>query len=125
MSAEAIASTNRKLEEAARRGDAKGMAALYTDDGVAMPPDGPIIKGKAALEQMWGSVLTDMGLTDLSLDTVDLEFDGDTACEIGIATLTLKSPGGDESKAKAKFVVSWKNDGGTWKLHRDIWNNMA
>ena len=125
MSAEAIASTNRTFEEAARRGDAKGMAAVYTSDGVAMPPDGPIVKGTADLEQMWGSVLKDMALQDVTLETVDLEISGDMACEVGIATLTLQAAEGGTTTAKAKFVVTWKNDGGTWKWHRDIWNNLA
>jgi uncharacterized protein (TIGR02246 family) len=124
MSREAMAAVNRRFEEATRKGDVDGMAAVYTEDGVAMPPDGPVIQGRDAVREMWGSVLKDMGLRDVKLETLDLEINGDTACEVGKATLNVEPPGGEPATAVAKFVVYWKKDGDTWKWHRDIWNNM-
>ena len=28
----------------------------------------------------------------------------------------------DGSTQKARYLVVWKREGGSWKLHRDIWN---
>ena len=41
------------------------------------------------------------------------------AVEIGQYTL-----GGADGTTidQGKYLVVWKNDGGNWKLHRDIWN---
>jgi len=124
MSAEAIQETNRQFEEAARRGDADGMAAVYTREGSALPPDGPIVTGREALTSLWGSVLDGMGLQDVSLETLDLEVDGDTACEVGRATLELNPPGSEPTSLAVKFVVFWRKEDGVWKWHRDIWNAM-
>ena len=124
MSEDAISATNRQFEAAAARGDAQGMAAVYTRDGSALPPDGPIVTGHDALAAMWGSVIDGMGLRGVTLETVDLEISGDTACEVGKATRDLTSGDRDATTAMAKFVVYWKKEDGQWKWHRDIWNGM-
>jgi len=40
MSRSEIAAVNRMFEEAAGKGDLESLAALYTRDAVALPPDG-------------------------------------------------------------------------------------
>ena len=63
---------------------------------------------------------TTLGLTGVTLKTLDLEVTGDTAYEVGEADLKLSS-----GQAKVKYVVVWLKGGdGQWRLHRDIWNNM-
>jgi ketosteroid isomerase-like protein len=44
------------------------------------------------------------------------------ACEVGRFTLTILSKGGRSVTDSGKYVVIWKIEGGTWKLHVDIWN---
>jgi hypothetical protein len=39
--------------KATMAGDAKAIAALYTDDAVEMPPNEPSVKGSAAIQQMY------------------------------------------------------------------------
>jgi len=124
MSRDAIQAANRRFEEAAKRGDTAGMASVYTRDGSALPPDGPIVTGHDALSAMWTSVIDGMGLRDVTLETLDLEISGDTACEIGKATLDLAPDGGEATTVTAKFVVYWKKEDGEWRWHRDIWNGM-
>jgi uncharacterized protein (TIGR02246 family) len=120
MSRADIAAVNRQFEEAARKGDLDRLAALYTPDAMAFPPDGPIVKGRDNIKQMWASVAQQMGLKDVRLETLDLEQAGDTAYEVGEATLTH---GG--GTAVVKFVVVWKMVDGQWRLHRDIWNSKG
>jgi ketosteroid isomerase-like protein len=85
--------------------------------GLALPPDGPIVKGRDDIKQMRATTAQQIGLKDVRLDTLDLEVAGDTAHEVGEATLTLAS-----GSAVVKFIVVWKKVGGQWRLHRDIWN---
>ena len=61
-----------------------------------------------------------MGIKTARLDTVEAEEYGETAIEIGKYTLS-----GEAGKVmdRGKYVVIWKQEGGQWKLHRDIWNS--
>jgi uncharacterized protein (TIGR02246 family) len=117
MSRSEIAAVNRQFEDAARKADLDRLASLYTPDAMALPPDGPIVKGRDSIKQMWGSVAQQMGLKDVRLSTLDFEQAGDTGYEVGEATLTLSA-----GTAVVKFVVVWKKVDGQWRLHRDIWN---
>lgn len=120
MSQAEIAAVNRSFEQAARKRDGGAMAALYTPDAIVMPPDGPFVKGRDAIAQMWNGAIQQMGIKDVQLKTLDLEIAGDVANEVGEAVLTLPS-----GTAVVKFVVVWKKLGGQWRLHRDIWNGKA
>ena len=125
MSTNEIAATNRAFEEAVRKGDVERLAFLYTTDAMALPPDGPIVKGRDAIKELWGGVIRDMALRDVQLQTLDLEVSGDTACEVGEARLTLEPPSSAATTVTVKYVVAWKKTAGRWLLHRDIWNARA
>ena len=125
MSIEAVRKSvdegNRKFGSAVARKDFAGLAALYTETAKVLPPDGPIVSGRSAIEEFWRSAASALGLTDATLRTVDLEVSGDVACEVGEALLNLD--GGQT--AMVKYLVVWKRDSDDrWRLHRDIWNNM-
>jgi len=114
----AVEEGNRKFGAAAAAKDFGALAALYTDNAKVLPPDGPIVTGKAAIEEFWRTAAAKLDLKAATLKTLDLEVSGDSACEVGEAELTLGS-----GPAKVKYVVVWRKGGdGTWRLHRDIWN---
>jgi uncharacterized protein (TIGR02246 family) len=125
MSTTDIAAVNRAFEEAVRKGDVERLAQLYTKDAIALPPDGPVVRGRDAIKALWGGVVRDMALRDVTLRTVELEIAGDMACEVGEARLTLEPPSASPATAVVKYVVVWKREGGRWQLHRDIWNAAA
>jgi ketosteroid isomerase-like protein len=117
---EAIDEGNRRFGSAIARKDYAGIAALYTEDAMILPPDRPIVMGKPAIEEFWRSAANAVGLTDAVLQTQDLEVAGDMACEVGEANLKL----GDK-QLMVKYIVVWMCGGdGHWRAHRDIWNNM-
>jgi uncharacterized protein (TIGR02246 family) len=120
MSRAEIAAVNRQFEDAARQGDLDRLASLYTHDAVALPPDGPLVKGRDNIKQMWGSIAQQIGLKEVRLSTLDFEQAGDTGYEVGEATLAISS-----GTAVVKFVVVWKKEDGRWRLHRDIWNTKG
>ncbi|HZN90968.1 MAG TPA: DUF4440 domain-containing protein [Thermoleophilaceae bacterium] len=120
MSQSEIAAVNRQFEDAARKGDLDRLVSLYTSDAIALPPDGPVVKGRDAIKQMWGTLAQQTGLKEVRLQTLDFEQAGDTGYEVGEATLALAS-----GTAVMKFVVVWKKIEGQWRLHRDIWNTKA
>ncbi len=119
-----IGKVNRMFEDAVRAQDPDRIASLYTGNAVALPPDGPIVRGQDGIRQLWSSVIKDMGLRDVTLKTIDLEVQDDSACEVGQATLTLDPPGGQRATVNVKYVVVWQRFGSQWRLHRDIWNTL-
>ena len=121
---EAVERGNAKFEEAVKNQDAAALGALYTEDAAVLPPGGEIVRGTAGAEELWAAVLSGMGLKTVDLSTIELEVSGDRAFEIGEATLNLEPEGGEPMTQFAKYVVVWKEEGGTWKLHWDIWNDQ-
>lgn len=112
-----IEAANRQFMEAFGRGDASGVARLYTSSAQLLPAHGDFVVGTPAIQRFWQGAM-DMGLKEAILETAELEAHGDTAHEVG--RYTLKAAGGREADA-GKYLVIWKLEGGTWKLHRDIW----
>lgn len=122
---EAIKRTNLKFAEIFKRGDAAGIAALYTADARLMPPDTPMLGGTEAITAFWQGAMN-MGIKEATLESIEVETSGDAlATEIGKFTLSIEIPSGERVEQTGKYIVLWKNDGGTWKLHADIWNTNA
>jgi len=122
---EAIEKTNSKFAEIFKRGDAAGIAAFYTADARLMPPGTPTLSGTEAIKAFWQAAMN-QGIKAATLETIDVETSGGAlATEIGQFTLTMETPDGKRAEQTGKYIVLWKNDGGTWKLHADIWNGNA
>ncbi|MGD8727334.1 MAG: SgcJ/EcaC family oxidoreductase [Gemmatimonadales bacterium] len=115
----AIAAVNKTFMECFAEGDAAGIAALYTDDGQVAPPNADVLTGKDAVQGFWQMVI-DLGLKNATLTTAELDVLGDTAIEQGFFQL---GDGAGNVADRGKFLVVWKQQDGTWKLHRDIWNS--
>jgi uncharacterized protein (TIGR02246 family) len=114
----AIDASNKKFSDGAAKHDASIMAAAYTEDGEAFPPNSDVVKGRPALQKMWQSVL-DSGITGIELNTSEVEADGNLAYEVG--TYAMKTKDGKVAD-RGKYCVVWKRVGGQWLLHRDIWS---
>ena len=101
------------------RGDAAGIAALYTENGQFLPPNSDFVTGKQAIQATFQAFM-DMGIKGINLETIEVEGYGDTASEVG--KYTLEGVGG-QVMDQGKFIVIWKQEAGQWKLHRDIINS--
>jgi len=114
----AIAAVNKAFVEAFKKGDAAGAAAVYTVDAWALPPGSPPVIGRQAIQGIWQGAL-DGGIKAVELETLELEFQGDAAFEVGQGLLLLAN---GQVADRAKYIVVWKRENGEWKWHRDIWN---
>ena len=119
-----IRAANRNFMDRFKRGDAAGVAALYTGDAKLLPPDSQMMDGTDAIRSFWQGAM-DMGVKEATLETVEVESRDDLAYEIGRYTLVIQSKVGESTTAKGKYVVVWKNRDGGWRLHVDIWNGSA
>ena len=103
--------------------DAAAIAALYTDDGAVMPPNGPIAKDHAAIQKTWASMLQTPGF-DLTFtpEQIIVSQSGDMALDRGTYQLTV-APAGKPQHDTGKYVVVWRKVGGTGKAAADIFNS--
>jgi uncharacterized protein (TIGR02246 family) len=105
-------------------GDIDRWVALWTDDGVQMPPDEAPVVGKEKIRARNGAVLQkfkfDIGITNQEVQTV-----GDLAYSRGVykATLTPKQ-GGKPIPIDGKYMtILRRQPNGSWRIHRDIFNS--
>jgi len=111
-----IRATNAKMNAAIAKGDARAIAALYTEDAKLLADGVPRIDGRAGIEGFFKQA-ADAGFTNLNLETQDVTEAGDLAIEIGVATSTA-GPG-----HAGKYVVVWRRESGVLKIDIDIFNS--
>lgn len=120
----AIEAANARFSEAFARGDATALAAMYTPDAIAFPPGSEMIRGNDAIARFW-KTSRDGGVRSATLTTVDVGRSGDVAHETGTVSLTIQPEGKPPTNATAKYVVVWtRQSDGSWRMHRDIWNDL-
>jgi uncharacterized protein (TIGR02246 family) len=103
--------------------DAAGIADLYVEDGAVMPPNAPIGKGRAAIQQTWASMMRTPGFALTFVpEEIDVSSSGDMALDRGTYNLAL-APGGTTQTDTGKYVVVWRKVGGEWKAAADIFNS--
>jgi uncharacterized protein (TIGR02246 family) len=119
---EAIRAADRKFAEMFNRGDSAAIAVLYTPDAAVFPPGMPRADGRAAIEQVWRTVIQS-GVKDLSLQPAEIVVLDDMAYATGTGTFTMPSGGGGTQPGTLKYIEIWqRGEDGAWRLHRDIWN---
>ena len=103
--------------------DAAAIAGLYTEDGAVMPPNAPIGKGRAAIQQTWASMMRTPGF-DLTFapEQIVVSSSGDMALDRGTYSLTI-APDGTTQTDTGKYVVVWRKIGSEWKAAADIFNS--
>ena len=109
--------------ELVRAKDAAAIAGLYAEDGAVMPPNAPIGKGRAAIQETWAAMLRTPGF-DLNIvpEQIIVSSSGDMALDRGTYSLTM-APNGTTQTDTGKYVVVWRKIGGEWKAAADIFNS--
>jgi len=117
----AITAGNQRFMTALSRGDAAGIAAVYSSDARLLPPGGEPVSGTAGIEAFWRGALG-LGIKAARLATEEVELHGARVIEVG--RYTLEGEGGS-TLDRGKYLVIWRQEGGEWRLHRDIWNSSG
>jgi len=107
------------FESTFEHGDATKLVEFYTESGMLLPAGSDFVKGKQAIKEYWQAAI-DMGLKSIKLDIIEIEQHDDTAIEMSKYTLNVAN---NQVIDSGKGIVIWKNEGSTWKIHRDIWTS--
>jgi uncharacterized protein (TIGR02246 family) len=114
----------KQFSDAFGRGDLAAVANMYTEDAMAFPPEGEIVKGRPAIQAMWKGV-RDIGAQAVDFEVLDVMTSGVLLVETGKATLHIAGAGSAQATVTVKYVVVWKKQkDGSWKIFRDIWNSL-
>ena len=121
--AAAIERTTREWAAAYVEGDAARAASFLTEGAVFVPPNAPVISGRAAIED-WSRGLLELGSFDaIAVRVDDVRIAGGWALSLGSWAVDFSS-GGETSADTTRNAVLWERQpDGSWKAAHDIWNS--
>src|SRR5215212_7451585 len=95
-----IDAANAKWMELFNKGDFAGVASLYTADAIALPPGSAMVKGRAAIGEMWKAMAEKV--SDPKVTTLEVKPLGPSAV-LEIGTVSLKAKGPTPQEITGKF----------------------
>lgn len=120
---QAIRDLVRRWDAAIAAKDLDAVAGMYMEDAVLMPPNAPLVRGRAAIRSGWSDMFQTPGFSlSVTPTTVDVAASGDMAEEVGTWRFSGETPQGPMSD-EGKYVVVWKKVDGEWKVSSDIFNS--
>jgi uncharacterized protein (TIGR02246 family) len=105
--------------------DASRWAALYADDAVIMSPNSATVEGRSAIEA-WLRALP-VVIADADGEALEVNGAADFAYIRGTYALAMEMPGvAQPLRQEGKLLqIYTRQQDGTWRLARDIWNTNA
>jgi ketosteroid isomerase-like protein len=115
----AIDASNQQFGRLMAAGDSAGLVAMYHSEAMVYPPNMP-----SGNRNVMGSIvkmLPGMGIKTATLRSTEVVGDENMLVETG----SFEMGDGSKTVDKGKYMVVWKQEDGTWKMYRDMWNSDA
>ena len=93
---------------------------MYAEDAVRLPPNGPSVTGRAAIEEFMTNFPP---VTQFHITNVTVEGSGDMAYVHGTLHLVMTGPDGSTIEDTGKFIEIRRKVGDRWLLAYDIFNS--
>jgi uncharacterized protein (TIGR02246 family) len=118
--------TIRALDEAWSRaleaGDLDGAMACYAEDAVLLPPEAPLVSGRAAIRERFGRRMATPGYHASFVTTrVTVSASREMAWEIGAFRVKTDGSAGPVERV-GKHLVTWEKRDGTWRVTAESLN---
>jgi uncharacterized protein (TIGR02246 family) len=120
----AVARTTAALLDAVNRSDVAGVLAVWSDDGVLMPPHHPSVRGRIEIERYFRQLFEQTRLT-FSFTASQIQVSENIALErVEYAASARPDNGGAETRDVGKGLHVYRRlANGSWRLAMDIWNS--
>jgi ketosteroid isomerase-like protein len=114
-----------RLEAAFHARDAAALASLYSDDAALMPPNEPMVRGRAEIQAWFERALA--RLRRIRVLAAESLVEGDRAFQTGTLTSSAADAASstaeeDDAPRTGKYVLLLVKHAGDWKIQYDIWN---
>ncbi|MFX1516393.1 MAG: YybH family protein, partial [Promethearchaeota archaeon] len=97
--------------------------SLWSDEGFQMPPGAPPNIGKEEIYAFNKNLMESMPVSEMVVNPEEIRDTGDWGFCRGNYWLVTQSPEGDSVKIPGKFLTVFeKQEDGSWKIVRDIFN---
>ena len=122
--ADAVKAVADSYVKATLAGDAKAIAALYTEDAVEMPPNQPMIKGRAAIQAYYEKEMASgMKVNSFTLTHLDTHAAGERGYDVGTYRQSVTPKGAAPVSDSGKYTVIVKRSGTGWQVAYAIYNS--
>jgi len=121
----AIRAADATTLKAAQTKDVDRVISNYADDAVWLPPNAPVVQGKASIRAAWSQFLATPGLTiDWHIEKLDIARSGDLAYTYYKYQMTIQGQDGKAIGDHGKDLAVWKKQSdGSWKMIADTFNS--
>src|SRR5689334_2452975 len=120
-----MAAAHVAFTEALHRGDADGIAGLYTDSARLLAPSTDLIEGRRAVAAFWGAGIA-AGLADVELEVTEVERLGEVALEFGHYTLRLTPTDAAAVVDRGAYaLVHRRQPDGSWRRALEMFTPTA
>lgn len=117
----AIASVSERFVAAVNAADWATLGSLYTADASVLPPNGPAIQGREAIQAFFGGFPP---MSGFELASVEVDGAGDVAYVRGTYRLTMTMPDTSQITDTGKFIeIRKRGADNSWLLYLDIYNS--
>jgi len=114
----------KQWSDAAASKDAAKTAAFYAADGSMLPFNGPIVNGRAKIQEAWAGLMAKPGFSiHFEPTRIVVAKSRDVAFDMGTFELTMNDDHGRPATVIGKYLVAWsKQKDGQWKAEADCFN---
>lgn len=122
---EELGQMNRDFAKALTAKDAMAAAIVYDKNASILPPNEPIVTGRANIQAYWQGAI-DAGIIDAKVKTIDAKSNGDLGYEIGTFTMRFLGPQNDTIIEVGKYTeILKRNAEGYWISTYGMWSSNA
>lgn len=113
---DAIRKSSMEFVQAFEKGDAKALAAAWTEQGELQSEDGAVLRGRAAIEKAYADLFKTKQKVKVEVEIASIRFPSrDTAIEEGVMRL---KPVGPQLPTSSRYSALLVREDGRWKIAR-------
>jgi uncharacterized protein (TIGR02246 family) len=103
-------------------GDLDGVAAVYAEDAVYLPPHHEAVHGREAIRE-YLTVPISHGVSDLAFDVTYIKQQGPIAWDVGTYRMTIPQNEDTKREDHGKYLTVWRHMRERWLIAADAWSS--